>query len=84
MPNRAEAARTDCLMQGMAEKLGVSPAVAVQTGRLEEADLGDMVTRCRACTHADDCILWMVDHSTGTDAAPEYCLNGEELDLLRR
>jgi hypothetical protein len=84
MPNRIEAARTDCLMQGMADKLGVNPAVAVTAGRLEAAELDGMVARCRSCTHSDDCILWMVDHSTGADAAPGYCLNSEELDMLRR
>ena len=84
MPNRTEMARTDCLMQGMAEKLGVSPIVAIRAGQLQETDLDDMVGRCRSCTHADDCILWMVDHDAGAKAAPGYCLNSEELDLLRR
>ncbi|MDJ0629399.1 MAG: DUF6455 family protein [Rhodobacter sp.] len=83
MPDRIEEARSACLMYGMADKLGVNPAAAMGTGRLHAAGLDAMVDRCRACTKSDDCILWMVDHSAGAARAPDYCLNGEELQSLR-
>lgn len=75
--NRIEAAQTACLMQGMADKLGVS------VDALPPAQVGALVATCRCCTRSNDCILWMVDHSTGTGAAPDYCLNGEKLGVMR-
>jgi len=72
-------AQTACLMQGMADKLGVEGAI----GALPVAQMDKMVTTCRACTRADDCILWMVEHSTGAATTPDYCLNGEYLELMR-
>ncbi|MDJ0825239.1 MAG: DUF6455 family protein [Rhodobacter sp.] len=83
MPDWIEAARTACLMHGMADKLGVTPTAALADGRLNQAGLDDMVARCRSCAKSDDCILWMVDHATGATAAPDYCLNREELQALR-
>jgi len=79
MMNRGEAAQTACLMQGMADKLGLDAAV----NALERERLGGMVTTCHACTRADDCILWMVDHSGGAETAPDYCLNAEVLGVMR-
>jgi len=73
----------DCLMNGMADKLGVEPAVAVASGQLSSDELSAMQVRCEACVRHDDCILWMVDHSTGAETAPGYCLNAEELAQLR-
>lgn len=82
MPDRIEQARTACLMTGMADKLGVNPLAAVNTGRLDQADLDAMISRCRSCVKGDDCILWMVDHAKADDA-PGYCLNSEKLHALR-
>ncbi len=71
---RPEAARTACLMQGMAERLGA---------RLPDGGaLGGMVAACRSCTKPDECILWLVDHAAGAAAAPGFCLNGERLEML--
>lgn len=78
-----EAARTACLMQGMAERLGVDLDAAVAAGRLPEAERDAMVARCRDCAKPDCCILWMIDHPAA-DTAPGYCLNGERLGTLRR
>ncbi|MBV0912647.1 DUF6455 family protein [Anianabacter salinae] len=64
----------DCLMQGMADKLGVVADRA--------PDVEAMVTRCRACVKHDACILWMLDHPRA-EAAPGYCLNAEDLLALR-
>ena len=74
----------DCLMHGMADKLGVDPAVAVASGQLTAYELSAMQARCEACVRHDDCILWMVDHATGAETAPGYCLNSEELSQLRK
>jgi hypothetical protein len=82
MSIRTEAARTACLMQGMADHLSVDLAALIRAGRLSEAERDEMVTRCRACTKGDDCILWMIEHDQAKDA-PGYCLNGEDLTALR-
>jgi len=80
MTDRSRNARTACLMQGMAERLGADLAALPVAG----ADLDALVQRCRACTKGDACILWMVDHAGRTEpAAPDYCLNGEVLATLR-
>ena len=73
-----------CLMHGMADKLGVDPGVAVNSGVIGTGDLDAMIQRCKSCVRGDECVLWMLDHSTGAEAAPGYCLNSEELDQLRR
>ncbi len=73
----------DCLMTGMADRLGVDPALAVASGQLTADALSGMQVQCGACVRKDDCILWMVEHATGADAAPGYCLNAEELAQLR-
>lgn len=83
MPDRIEEARTACLMLGMADRLGVNPGAALAAGRLDQADIDAMVSRCRSCTRGDDCILWMVDHARGAAVPPGYCLNGERLGALR-
>ena len=83
MTDRIEAARSACLMLGMAEKLGVNPTAALSVGQLDQADLDAMVARCKGCTKGDDCILWMVEHAAGAETAPGYCLNGERLAELR-
>jgi hypothetical protein len=82
MTDRMDAARTACLMQGMSDRLSVDLRALVATGRLTLEERDAMVARCRDCTRADDCILWMVEHARAADA-PAYCLNGEELAALR-
>ena len=83
MSDRTEAARTACLMHGMADHLSVDLGAMIASGRLSEAARDDMVSRCRQCTRADDCIVWMVENETAGQA-PDYCLNGEELGALRQ
>ena len=70
-------------MTGMADKLGVDPALSVTSGHLSAHELSAMQARCDACVRHDNCILWMVDHATA-EAAPGYCLNSEELAQLRK
>lgn len=83
MADRTEDARTACLMQGMADRLGVDFPALLASGRLSAAERDGMVARCRDCTKGDACILWMVERESA-EAAPDYCLNGEELATLRR
>ena len=83
MATRMDRARTACLMQGMADRLGVDIDAQVSAARLGAGERDAMVARCRDCTKSDDCILWMVEHAT-SDAAPDFCLNGEELAALGR
>ena len=80
MLTRNKAAREDCLMYGMADKLSVGAALSALPGDRVEA----LVDACRRCVKPDDCILWMIDHANGAGTAPDYCLNAETLNQLRR
>ncbi|WP_172299546.1 DUF6455 family protein [Pseudoruegeria sp. HB172150] len=80
MSNRLVEAKTACLMQGMSRVLGTSPDLI--EGELGSDRLDAMVQTCRSCARADDCILWLLDHQAGSRRAPEYCLNGEQLEAL--
>ncbi len=82
MTDRTEAARTACLMTGMADHIGADLGAALADGRLSQDEHMAMVAQCRDCTKPDACILWMIDHDHA-EAAPDYCLNGERLGTLR-
>lgn len=70
--------RDAILMDGMADKLGVAP-----DRDLDPKRLAALRATCTACTKRDDCILWMLDHARGAEAAPVYCLNRNDLSALR-
>ncbi|ALI55031.1 DUF6455 family protein [Celeribacter marinus] len=71
------------LMHGMAERLGADIAAAVNSGDLSGSEVSQMVTQCGQCTQHDACILWMLEHQGPQNAAPDYCLNTQELSYVR-
>ncbi|RMD89826.1 MAG: hypothetical protein D6811_11660 [Alphaproteobacteria bacterium] len=83
MNDRAGEEKTGCLMLGMAERLGVDVKALVRTGALAPQEHAQMIARCRACSRADDCILWLVERDSA-EKAPGWCLNAEELEALAR
>lgn len=76
--------RRACLMDGMADRLGVDVDHAVSAKVIARDEAEDMVKRCSQCTQHDACILWMMGHLDHIDMPPEYCLNTQELQYLRR
>ncbi|WP_417243370.1 DUF6455 family protein [Celeribacter sp.] len=83
MVNNAIKPGDACLLHGMAERLGADVAAAVNAGEMTAAELSNIVVRCGQCTKHDDCILWMLEHQGAQQAAPDYCLNTQELNYVR-
>lgn len=71
------------LMHGMAERLNADVERAAATGDISHAMVAEMVERCDACTHHDDCILWLLEHQERQEQTPDYCLNGQRLTYVR-
>lgn len=42
-----------------------------------------MAEQCAHCTKGEECLLWRLDGSAGSEA-PGYCLNAEEIASLER
>ncbi|PRX37651.1 hypothetical protein SAMN05216257_101676 [Meinhardsimonia xiamenensis] len=72
---RARERRTPSLMLGMADRLGIA------TAPLDDRVRARLAARCRVCTRAGDCILWLVARNAA-EHAPGWCLNAEEFGVL--
>ena len=72
-----------CLLHGMAERLGTDVASAFTSGDISATELSEMISRCDRCSKHDPCILWLLEDQGTQKAAPDYCLNTQELNYLR-
>lgn len=69
------------ITQSVARANGVRFSEAMAQGVLTVQDYGALVTRCRACPHAEAC-LGLLSAPGGLDGIPGFCVNGETLARL--
>jgi Family of unknown function (DUF6455) len=70
------------LVGDMARVRGVDIGEAMLDGRLSAESYRNAVRRCMSCDSPEACAVWLSEHASGADAAPEYCRNGRLLERL--
>ncbi|MEI4472680.1 DUF6455 family protein [Frigidibacter sp. MR17.24] len=71
------------LVNAMAGALGVDLTERLDAGTLSSEDWAEMVLGCSGCANPEGCGRWLAEHPQA-EAAPDYCVNGEELGAMRR
>jgi len=71
------------ITRGMARRMGVNLANALQADDLTHADIAAMITACRACGRGDVCLALLSERGTAIDTPPAECPNKRVLESLR-
>lgn len=81
LPALGDASLHFWITHSVARANGLRFSEAMTQGVLTVQDYGALVTRCRACPHAEAC-LGLLNAPGGLDGIPEFCPNGETLARL--
>jgi hypothetical protein len=76
-----EAPKAWWLTRGMARISGVNLPRAVVEGWLQRTELEELVSRCAACGHGNDCESWLAT-SGSAQAMPGFCPNKPGIEAL--
>ncbi|WP_415182401.1 DUF6455 family protein [Phaeovulum sp.] len=71
------------ITRGMARQMGVNLTEAIYDGLLTQADLAEMVARCRTCSGTQGCLAFLSGSPGAVGAAPDWCLHAGVLSELR-
>ena len=70
------------MTRSLARSMGVNLSEAMAHGFLTRQAYADMITRCRTCPYAVECVARLTQPQEGVLDVPEECLNMEELSRL--
>ncbi len=93
MIQNSQMRRHAALVDRMATTLGHDLDEAVMRGRLDPAEIPDMVLRCTGCAHPDRCESWLDRHAPAAGPAtpdmrpaspPYFCRNAGVFDDFDR
>lgn len=70
------------ITRAMARKMGVNFSEAMHEGRLSQIGFTDLITRCRVCDKAQECLAYLSETDGPLTRAPDGCCNEDALNAL--